>query len=116
MATPAVPPKPTIKLPDMSWMDNLSDREVMGVIIGQQKDVIKGIAGLQTTFTAVQQMFAMLATQLGTPQDVIDSIKEGKTTNENVKIIRGYLQKLYTDIYKGRIELVVKENTVETEK
>ena len=76
-------------------------------VINQQKAINKTIVGLQTTFSAIHQLFTMFAGNLGdlAKVDTGKLMAEGEKTNANVEATLAYMKKFYTDLYKGRLAL-----------
>lgn len=76
-----------------------------------QKAVLKGLTGFQTAFAGIQQVFGMLATHLGplAAMDPKKMIDDGEKTNKDVNIIKHYVAKIYTDIYKETPSVEVKK-------
>jgi hypothetical protein len=85
--------------------------EKLELINEQQRLVIKGMTGFQTAFSGIQQVFGMLAGNLGelAKMDPAKMAKEADKTNTLVSEAHAYIRKIYTDLYKPEPTVEIKK-------
>lgn len=79
----------------------------LDALIAQQKEILKGMAGFGAVISGIQNVFGMLANNLGGIENMQKIVADSEKTGQKIEIIYKWIGKMYTDQYKPTVEHVV---------